>query len=210
MPEMKTNIGSVQLLREPGLLERLHAEIQDWCRGRWFSVRIPLLLLMAYIGAKQFGDPFYNSLFGGINLGIHEGGHLLFRSGGRFLHVLGGTFLQTLAPLASMVMFLRQRDYFAIAICFGWLSTNLINIGVYMADAQKMDLPLVTVGDAKFIIHDWHYLFSTTGLLSLCETIGGLTRGIGHCCMLICVVAGGWMLWMMYRLPPKPRQTVKV
>jgi len=36
------------------------------------------------------------------------------------------------------MMFFRQRDYFAIAFCLGWLSTNLVGVGFYMADANAM------------------------------------------------------------------------
>src|ERR1700759_3108015 len=170
----------IQLIRPQSFGERLLDDIPDWCRGRWWPVRIPLLLYFAYMGACQFADPHYASLFGGINLGIHEGGHLLFRSGGQFLYVAGGTILQLFAPLASMIMFFRQRDYFAIAICFGWLSTNLAGVGVYMADAEKMILPLVTVGDSPIVTHDWRFLFTKLGLLSQCETIGGMTRWLAH------------------------------
>lgn len=200
----------IQLLRPQSFLERLLEDVRDWCRGKWWHVRIPLLLYFAYVGVRQFGDTFYTSMFGGINLGIHEGGHLLFRSGGEFLHVAGGTILQLAAPLASMVMFFRQRDYFAIAIGFGWLGTNFANIGVYMADAEKMVLPLVTVGDSPIVKHDWRTLFTKFGLLSQCEAIGGLTRGLAHLSMLLCVIVGVWLLWQMYRLPPKPRKPIKV
>lgn len=200
----------IQLLREESVPERIHAALLDWCQGRWWHVRIPLLLYFGYVGVRQFGDAEYTSMFGAINLGIHEGGHLLLRSGGKFLHIFGGTFLQLLAPLASMIMFFRQRDYFAIAVCFGWLSTNFANIGTYMADAEKMILPLVTVGDAKFVTHDWRYLLSQFGLLRQCEVLGGFTRGVGHVCMLFCLAAGAWLIWQMYRLPEKRRHSYKV
>lgn len=195
----------IQLLRAQSFGEQLVDDVRDWCRGRYWHVRIPLLLYFGYVGLRQFGDAEYTSLFGAINLGIHEGGHLLFRSGGQFLHVFGGTFLQLLAPLASMIMFFRQRDYFAIAICFGWVSTNLANIGTYMADAERMQLPLVTVGDAAFVIHDWRWMLTKFGLLRQCELLGGFTRGLGHLCMLLCLLAGAWLVWQMYRLPPKPK-----
>ena len=200
----------IQLMRPPSFAERLLDDVRDWCRGRMWVVRIPLLLYFCYIGIKQFGDPMYTSIFGGLNLGIHEGGHLLFRSGGQFLYVAGGTILQLFAPLASMIMFFRQRDYFAIAVCLGWLGTNFAGVGLYMADAEKMVLPLVTVGDSPIVTHDWRFLFTKFGLLSHCEGIGGLMRGLGHLSILFCVIAGSWLCWMMYRLPPKPKPTFKV
>jgi hypothetical protein len=133
---------------------------------------------------------------------------LLFRSLGQFICVAGGTFLQLFAPIASMVMFLKQRDYFAIAICFGWLSTNIMGVSVYMADAEEMVLPLVTVGNHNGIVtHDWRFLLSKFGLMSHCEELGWLTRQAGNLSMLVCLGLGGWLLWQMYKLPPpeKPK-----
>lgn len=199
----------VQLLRPLALRERLVEEMRDWCAGRSWLVRVPLLLYLAYIFVRQIENSEYSSLFGALNLGIHEGGHLLFRSGGQFLHIAGGTFLQLLAPAASMVMFYRQRDYFAIAVCLGWLSTNFVNIGVYMADAEKMELPLVTVGDAAFVIHDWRFLLSKFGLLRQCEALGGLTRLAGHLCMAGGLALAIWLLLQMYRRPVKSSQRMR-
>src|SRR6185295_13039745 len=129
----------------------LRADAAEWCRGRSGLVRIPVWLMLAYFAVVQAADPQGWTIFSGINLPIHEGGHLLFRMlGWEFLHVAGGTLLQLLAPIGSAVMFFKQRDYFAIAFCFGWLSTNLISIGVYMADARALQLPLVSAEGGGF------------------------------------------------------------
>lgn len=184
------------------LPERVHADILDWCKGRSWGLRVPLWLFMGYVGLNQFWDPKYafESLFAGINLGIHEGGHLLFRGCGEFIGVSGGTFLQLAAPTGSMFMFLKQRDYFAIAVCFGWLSTNLMATAVYMADAELMNLPLVTVGGGGGeVIHDWRYLFSHLGLLSGCTQIGWMTRQAANICMLVCMVGGALLMWTMHQ-----------
>ncbi len=112
----------------------------------------------------------------------------------------GGSLLQCLAPIISVFVFLRQRDYFGIAVCFGWLATNLVQVGVYMSDAQRMTLPLVSFGGVGGDIeqlHDWHYLFGEMGLLSLSETVGSLTRALGRLPMLICLAGGAWLLWQM-------------
>lgn len=202
--------GEIELMRPRGLAGRLLDDVREWCRGRWWSVRIPLVLYFTYVGVRQFSDTHYTSLFGGLNLGLHEMGHLLFRSGGHFLHIAGGTILQLLAPAALMLMFFRQRDYFAIAVCLAWLSTNFANIGTYMADAEKMALPLVTVGDAAFVIHDWRFLLAKFGLLERCEALGALTRGLGHLFMLAFVAAALWILWQMYRLPPPVKRAYRV
>ena len=165
----------------------------EWCQGRNWHIRAPVWLLLATFGVRQAINPQAWTLFSGINLPIHEGGHLLFRLlGWEFLHVAGGTLLQLLAPLASVVVFFKQRDYFAIAFCMGWWSTNLMNIGVYMADASAMQLPLVTAeGGGDGIIHDWQFLFATFGLLNACEAIGWLTRQAANVVMLASLGLGG-------------------
>lgn len=187
-----------------GVFAWFAADIAEWCVGRSWAVRVPLWLFLAYVGVKQAADPMYPSLFGGINLGIHEGGHLLFRFAGEFICVAGGTILQLAAPLGSMFMFLKQRDYFAIAVCFGWLSTNLVNIGVYMSDALALALPLVTVGDSGGIVkHDWRYLFSKLGVLNQCGAIGWMTIQLGNLSMLFCLASGAWLMWKMFSSPKK-------
>ncbi len=180
-------------------LAGIRADILDWCKGRSWLPRLLLLLWLGYVGVRQFLAPEYAAqcLFGAINLGIHEAGHLLTRGLGQFLSSAGGSFLQCLAPIISAFVFLRQRDYFGIAVSFGWLATNLVQVGVYMSDAQQMALPLVTIGDTGGDIeqlHDWHYLFGELGLLSSSEAIGSVTRALGHLSMLICLAGGAWLV----------------
>ena len=184
-----------------------YADFRGWCRGRNWFVRLPVWLYLAYVGVKQFQEPesYYYSLFAGINLGIHEGGHILFRPFGDLLHVAGGTITQLSAPIISMFILWQQRDYFGITFCLGWLSTNLIWIGIYMADARDMALPLVTAegagSDNTPITHDWNYLFGYFGLLDYDKTIGLATRGLGAATMLVALVGGAWIMWEMFRAP---------
>jgi hypothetical protein len=177
------------------------ADIRDWRQGRLWWARVPIWLYLAYVGVQQFRDPeAYNSLFAGINLGIHEGGHILFRPLGEFIHVAGGTIAQLSAPIIALFILLKQRDYFGITFCLGWLSTNLIGVGVYMADARAQELPLVSAeGSGEGIIHDWAYLFGQLNLLNEDETIGLLTRGLGSAAMVVALVGGAWIIWEMYR-----------
>jgi hypothetical protein len=179
------------------------ADIRDWCRGRSALGRLPVLIYFAYVGYRQYQEPVeYNSWFGAINLCIHEGGHLLMRPfGNEFLHVAGGTGLQLAAPVICMLVLLKQGDYFGIPFCLGWLSTNLVGVGVYMADARARELPLVTAegagsGDA-IATHDWAYLFGNFGLLDYDTTIGFATRALGSVAMVLALLIGAWMLGMM-------------
>jgi len=167
-----------------------------WAAGRNWLIRVPPLVWLAYVGLRQFGSAEYASLFGALNLGIHEGGHLLFAPLGRAVGVAGGTLLQLIAPLAALWMFLRQPDWFAASVSLAWLSTNLHGVGTYMADAQAMALPLVTVGGGD-ALHDWNFLFARFGALPHCEAIGALVHGLAHGTMLVALASGAWLLVRM-------------
>jgi hypothetical protein len=184
-------------------------DLRNWCRGRSAILRLPVLIYFAYVGYRQYEEPVgYASLFAAINLCIHEGGHLLLRPcGNEFLHVAGGTLAQLGAPLLCMVILLRQGEYFGIPFCLGWLSTNLIGVGVYMADARAQELPLVTAegaGSSEAVTtHDWAYLFGHFGLMNQDTTIGLWTRAVGTAVMLAALLTGAWMLGLML-FPGKP------
>jgi len=180
-------------------LQVLRHEVLTWCgEKRWWHWRLPFLLFFAYILVRHLASPDYQSIFKGLNLGIHELGHMVFGLLGEFIGVAGGTLLQCLVPIGSMVMFLRQRDFFAIAVCFGWLSTNLFDVATYAGDARAMELPLVSPGVGD-VVHDWNYLLGHLGLLQADQAITFLFRAGAVLSMAICLVAGGWLLWRMYR-----------
>jgi hypothetical protein len=59
-----------------------------------------------------------------------------------------------------------------------------------MADARAQALPLVTLGDPEFVIHDWNAIFSSLGLLQHDLQIAAATRFVGWAGML------GVMIWL--------------
>lgn len=123
---------------------------------------------------------------------IHEGGHLLFRFFGEFLYIAGGTFLQLFVPAALAIYFAFRRQAQGTAFCGFFFFEQLLPISVYMADARAQDLPLLTVGDADYVIHDWNYLFGRLGLLAHDTQIAAFVRTIGWLGMLATVV---WLIW---------------
>ncbi len=183
-------------------LKKIHKDAVEWCRGRMWYVRLPLLVYFAWILVNHILDDQYSSLFGALNLGIHELGHPLFSYFGEFMHAAGGTILQCAAPVMSMFMFYRIRDYFAISVCFGWLSTNFFGVATYVADARAHVLPLITPGggEAK---HDWTYLLGRLGMLESDLTLAFLLRIAAFISMMVCFTAGGYLLWRMYKPPPE-------
>ncbi len=141
-------------------------------------------------------------LMDGVFVPIHEGGHLLFRFFGTTIAVAGGTFLQLFVPSALAVYFLFQRQAQGVAFCLFFFFEQFLPIATYMADARAQELPLLTVGDAEYVIHDWNYLFSRFGVLRYDTTIANWFRFAGWIGMI------GVMLWLAWRglndAPPKP------
>jgi hypothetical protein len=198
-----------------GVVRRVYASALEWCRGRYWWARLPLLVFFAYMLVRHLQDYEYRSLFDAINLGIHELGHYAFRPFGSFMHVAGGTVLQCLAPLLSMIVFWRQRDYFAILLCFGWLSTNLFGVALYCRDALDQSLILVVPGEGAVLpgempsAHDWLVMLNRFGALSHAHAIGSALRAAATAAMLLFLVPGSFLVWRMWRTrgekpPPEP------
>ncbi len=173
--------------------------LDEWCKGRSWIPRAALLAWFGYIGLRHLLNPMYASIFKGLNLGIHEGGHLLFAIfGNQFLTVAGGTLLQLAVPLIGVVIFVRQRDYFAICFAAVWLATNLYDIAIYLADARALALPLVTVGHSSGpVIHDWNYMLFHMGLINQDTMIASGLRAGGFLALWSAVAAGTWMCCRM-------------
>jgi hypothetical protein len=192
---------------EPPAPISLRSRVVGWaeerCAGRHWQWRLPFLLWFGWILLRCLGDPTYQSLFKPLNLGIHELGHYVFRPLGEFLTAAGGTILQCLAPVISAVLFVRQRDLFAAAVCLAWLSTNFFEAAVYAGDARAMALPLVTPGGGV-ACHDWNFMLGRLGLLAWDGTIALAFRCAAVATMSAALALGGWLLWLMVRLP-KPR-----
>lgn len=182
-------------------LGSVYSEALEWCRGKNWKWRLLLLLGFGYILYKHLSNPEYTSILGGLNLGIHELGHMLFSVFGEFIGITGGTAIQLLAPIFGVVNFYRQRDFFAIALCFGWLSTNLFNVSLYVSDARSMDLPLVAISGSENTLHDWNYLLSKLGILQFDASLAFLIKSFAVLTMLICLSLGSWLLLQMRKSP---------
>ncbi len=185
------------------LRQTLHAQALEWCKDRSWEVRAPVLLYLAYVLVHHWGNAEYTSMLGGLNLGIHEWGHMLFRPLGEFMTIAGGTILQCLAPCLAMIMFYRQRDFFAIAFSFGWLSTNFFGCATYASDARgQLNLVLVSPMGQGFGadgIGDWSRMLGKLGMLEWDNTIAFAFRTAANLSMAACFALGGWLLWRMYK-----------
>jgi hypothetical protein len=124
---------------------------------------------------------------------VHEGGHLLFRFFGEFIAVAGGTLLQFFVPAALAIYFVFRRQTQGTAFCAFFFFEQCLPTARYMADARAQELPLLTVGDAEYVIHDWNYLFGKLGVLDHDIQIAGVVRTIGWLGMI------GIALWFAWR-----------
>ncbi len=102
----------------------------------------------------------------GVNLLIHEAGHVIFAPIGLTMGVLGGTILQLAFPIVFVVYFSRRRQTLEAAFCTIWAAESLMYTAHYMADANTQELPLIGGH-----IHDWNYLLERAGVLGAAEEI---------------------------------------
>lgn len=187
-------------------LQELWEDIHESCGERSWPGRLIFWLLLVYIAFQHFRTPDYHGLLGGLNLGIHEFGHLICQPFGEMITVLGGSLVQCLVPVISLFMFLRQRDYFAWSFSLVWLASNLHGVSLYIADARKLELELVTPfgGDGE-TIHDWNWLLHRWDILQYEQEIA---QGVRITAILVSVAGVAWgayTLWLMMKAGSKAK-----
>jgi len=176
----------------------LITKINENCEGKIWWLRLPISLFLLYLGYKYTTVTNYESIFFGLNLGIHEMGHFLFFWAGQFLYVAGGTILQLFVPFLSVYMFYKQEDLYAISISGFWISTNLFNIATYLGDARSQILPLVRIGGSESK-HDWVYLLNELHLITADKIIAGQIRVVAMILMWASIVFGWYLMVRMYK-----------
>jgi hypothetical protein len=153
---------------------------------------IAFFMLFLFYAAAQHGQGLF---IDNVNLVVHEGGHALFGWFGYMPGLCGGTALQLLVPLMLASYFFVHRQAPAFAFCLFFFFENFLGVATYMADARAMALPLVTIGDPEFVVHDWHAIFGSVGLLEYDTQIAAVVRFLGW---------GGMILipfWLARHLP---------
>jgi len=180
---------------------------RGWAAGRNAWVRLPLLAWLAWVLLNHLRNPFYHSLFGPLNLGLHELGHLLLVPLGFSTGIAGGTILQLAAPLVALWMFRRQGDWFAIAVALCWLGTNLFDVATYAGDARAQQLLLFSLGGDP--VHDWYHLLGAAGLLEHDRTLSATLRLTATTAMLAGLALGTLLIAGMLRPPPRPDATAR-
>jgi hypothetical protein len=139
-----------------------------------FSVLLAIYFL--WIAAT----PMQGSFLDLVDLPIHETGHLLFRLLGEFMMIAGGSLFQVIFPAIFVGYFVWHFKYYSAAIVLFWVGQSILNVYVYAADAQVMQLVLTsgfTGTEGSF--HDWNYLLTETGLIGSTKVIAGIIRAVG-------------------------------
>ncbi len=181
------------------MLQTLLDYFDEWAKDKTWYLRSIILVIMLFLTFQMCGREGYHSWFSGINLGIHEIGHLVFRFGGEVICAFGGTLLQCLAPLIAIVVFLKTPDLTAIPFAMTWLASNLLNVSYYIADASKMALHLVTPGGGE-ASHDWNFLLGKFGLLGKERFISGCVSFLGFIVMIAAILLQAWMIFRIYQI----------
>jgi hypothetical protein len=136
-------------------------------------------------------------LIDGVNLVIHEAGHVVFSPFGEFLTIAGGSLLQVIVPAVFAGYFYFNRKPYSCALVLFWAGESLLNVSVYAADSVVTQLPLLG-GDNS--IHDWNFMLDRLGLLGRTASIAFAIRALGT---LLTVSAALWAIRTALR-PSKP------
>ena len=177
------------------------ADFLDVFRQPWKPVSAPAVFIAAFLYGWFLLYAFTHTGAGffidGINLPIHEGGHLVFGIfGSEELTVWGGTLMQCLVPFALAMGFAYRREISGTAFCAFMLCENFLNVATYIADAREQNLPPVTVGQADYVEHDWAHILGHLNLLEYDRTFATGLRAIAYTGMLATIT---WLLWRWWQ-----------
>lgn len=116
---------------------------------------------------------------------FHEAGHPVVGLFSSRLEPYGGTIGQLVFPCVLAVSFWRKGQAPSFAAACIWFFENWFNIARYMADARKLELPLVGGGD-----HDWNTILTRWDLLHYDTRIAAALKvgawiGIAAVCVLV-------------------------
>ncbi len=165
------------------------------------AIRDPARLLVALAAGAYFLwaalNPFEWRLIDGVNLVIHEAGHLFFMPFGEFVMIAGGSILQVLLPAVFAFYFYYYGKHYSCALVLLWTGESLINVSVYAGDAVEMQLPLLGGQDS---IHDWNYLLDNLGWLSHTSKIA---KALHASAAMLIIAATIWAILSSLRTPKK-------
>jgi len=153
---------------------------------------IVLLTALCVYGALGAWQSVWFSPLHGVDLLIHECGHLITGLlGNELVMVMGGTLAQLAMPLAFLIYFYLQGRYAGCIFSSFWLAQNFFDVAVYARDAQALALPLISIGgDEESTIHDWQYMLNHWHAISHTQTVANVIDSLGWILLVATFVAG--------------------
>ncbi len=137
--------------------------------------------------------PWQWHLIDGVNLVIHEAGHIVFYAFGEFMMIAGGSLFQVIMPLVLVGYFVYRRQFYSAALVLFWVGESILKFSGYAADSLALQLPLLGGSDS---MHDWNYLLSSLNMLPATAKVAGTIRALGT---LTIVAAGLGAFWFARR-----------
>lgn len=148
----------------------------------------PVKLVVAFVAAAYFGwcavEPHRWHFIDGVDLLIHEAGHVIFMPFGEFITIAGGSLFQLIVPAVFAIYFLRRGQSYSAALVLFWLGQSMLNVAVYAGDALALELPLIGGDDS---LHDWNYMLDRLGMLKSTPAVGSSIR---FCGTVVIIAAG--------------------
>jgi hypothetical protein len=139
----------------------------------------------------------------GVDLGVHEFGHMLLGWAPSLAVALAGSAVQVAAPAALAGYFWWRRDRLAVVLMVAWLGMSLNNVAVYVRDATRMELPLFG-DDGSGAGHDWRNILGELGWLEHAEALAGLVRAASVLAFLAALALAGWFARQDLGRRPEP------
>ncbi len=96
-----------------------------------------------------------------------------------------GSVLQILIPLVYSIYFYQRGEVLSAYLLLFWFAQNIVNVSVYVRDAQLMQLELLG-GDSS--IHDWNFILGELGLLHLNVVIAEVLVVSAYTLLIVSVV----------------------
>ena len=165
-------------------------EFSDTMKKNLIAFEIILLFILSYYSwylatdyqtpHGRFDMPFLIQIIDMIDLFIHEGGHGVFRLFGQVIYAMGGSLMQFILPFATILVLLRTSGLRSLMGTLYWFGHNMINVSIYIADAPKPQLTLIS----KHAFHDWHWLGLRLGIMDSTGDIAAVVAFLGTLSLL--------------------------
>ena len=169
-----------------------------------FTFRLIAELLMTYFTIQmclQGYDSWFFQNAEGLNLLVHEAGHLFFWPAAWFgfeqLTCFMGSGAEFLFPCGlAVVYWFKTREIVGTSFALWWAFQTLIGVARYVEDSIVMQL-MLTSGHtgSEGGGHDWNHLLTEWGCLQSCYTIGSALNIISRVGMILCLL---WAYWSLF------------